>query len=145
MGTSPLPSLNTVTPVTKPKQPNRRDLSSHPVYLFTGIPSLRVHCNTTPHGSLQMLDAEEGWGGGFPVYDVFASPIQRRSHLSRTPTSVFCRCSRVQVSRNGYHLAIGHNTWGGDHKQNIMYKYIIVPAVYRIILRMPLVGLHGPF
>jgi len=34
MGTSPVPSLNTVTPVTKPSRSTKRDLSSRPVLVY---------------------------------------------------------------------------------------------------------------
>ena len=74
---------------------------------------MRVHYSTTPHDSWQTLDSEEGRGEF--VHDMIASPIQRRSPLSESPTSIYCRCFRVQVSRNGYRLAISPNRGGHKH------------------------------
>ena len=107
-----LPQLLHLTLLRRlPNQNGQPDETTVPVpYLFIGIPSLRVRCHTTPHGSWQTLDAEEG-RGGFPVHEVIAPPIHRRSRLSGTPTSFRCRCSRVQVSRNWLSL--------GDRPQHV--------------------------
>ena len=145
MGTSPVPSLNTVTPVTKPKRPTRRDLSSCPIL---------VYWNSFVEGSLPhyptrfVADARRRGrpGGGFPVHEVIAPPIHHWSRLSGTPTSVCCRCSRVQVSRNWLSLGNRPQHVGGRGSQTKhMYKHIIIPTVYRITLRILLVGLHMPF